>query len=129
MMDITISQVTFREITPIIPYIKQAKMKIGYTENTSWIAAKNGDELVGVVGYTVYPEVILYRTDFVKRNYRGRGIYKLLFAERDRLVSKLGSKTVIAYCTKYSLGYYLNNGFKEIRKLKKVTYVERVKPI
>lgn len=126
-MDITICQVSFREITPIIPYIKKAKMKVRYTENTNWIAAKYGDELVGVVAYTIYPNVILYRTDFVKRKYRKQGIYKQLFAERDRLVAELESKKVIAYCTRYSLDHYLNNGFEAIRKKKKVTYVERVR--
>ena len=57
--------------------------------------------------------VIRYQGAFVKKQYRFKGIYKLLFEKRDQYVKNLRKKFMVeSYCRKSSVNLFLKNGFE-----------------
>lgn len=124
-MEITISQMTFDEISPIVPYVLRGNMRVRNTENTIWFGARYGEEIVGIVSCVMKGTYVYYNTDFVRKEFRGKGIYIRLFQERDKYVATLNTKLIKAKCTPYSLRQYLKNGFKETGRRKSLTYVEK----
>ncbi|MEC1524055.1 GNAT family N-acetyltransferase [Neobacillus niacini] len=125
MMNITISLMTFHEISPIVPYVLRGNMRIRNTENTIWFGAKYGEEIVGIVSCVIKETFVYYNTDFVRKEFRGKGIYKRLFEERDKYVETLNKNLIKAKCTPYSLRLYLKNDFVATGKRKSITYVEK----
>jgi hypothetical protein len=124
-MDITISKMTFEEIAPIIPFVRKGNMRIRDTVNTVWFGAKWGEELVGIVSCVINRNFVYYNTDFVKKEFRKKGIYRLLFEERDKYVSTLQMNLIKAKCTPFSLRHFLKNGFVETGRRKSITFVEK----
>jgi GNAT superfamily N-acetyltransferase len=125
ILDITISQMTFDEISPIVPYVLRGNMRVRNTEKTIWFGARLGEEIVGIVSCVVKETFVYYNTDFVRKEYRGKGIYNRLFEERDKYVATLNTNLIKAKCTPYSVRHYLKNGFVETGKRKSLTYVEK----
>ena len=125
MNELTVSRMSFEEVAPIVPYVLKARMRVRNTENTVWFGAKIGDEVVGVVTCVLRRAYVYYNTDFVRHEYRKKGIYTRLFEERDKYVATLNTKLIKAKCTPYSLRQYLKNGFEETGKRKSLTYVEK----
>lgn len=57
--------------------------------------------------------VIRFQGAFVKKKYRFKGIYKLLYAKRDQYVNNLKKKFIVeSYCRKSSINLFLQNGFE-----------------
>jgi predicted GNAT family acetyltransferase len=77
------------------------------------------DILVGIVSYVEHKSVIYLCHAFVKDEYRGRGIYKMLWNYRDAKI-KESDKVVYAHCNVDSLKYFINNGFSIEKALFKV---------
>jgi hypothetical protein len=125
MMEITISQMTFDEISPIVPYVLRGNMRVRNTENTIWFGARYGNEIVGIVSCVRKETFVYYNTDFVRKEFRGKGIYIRLFEERDKYVATLNTNLIKAKCTPYSVSHYLKNGFTETGKRKSITFVEK----
>jgi hypothetical protein len=125
IMEITISQMAFNEIDPIIPLVRKGNMRVRNTNQTVWFGAKVGEELVGIVSCVIYETYVFYNTDFVKKEYRKKGIYSRLFVERDKFVSGLDRNLIKAKCTPFSVNHYLKNGFVATGNRKSITFVER----
>lgn len=68
------------------------------------------DELVGIVSYVEHQSVIYLCHDFVKEEYRNRGVYKMLLNYRDSKI-KESDKTVYAHCNVNSLKHFINSGY------------------
>jgi hypothetical protein len=124
-LEISISQMTFNEIDPIIPFVRKGNMRVRNTNHTVWFGAKVGEELVGIVSCVIYETHIFYNTDFVKKEYRKKGIYSGLFTERDKFVAGLSRNLIKAKCTPFSVEQYLKNGFVATGKRKSITFVEK----
>ncbi|MEH7276677.1 GNAT family N-acetyltransferase [Neobacillus vireti] len=125
MEELTVSRMTFEEIAPIVPYVIKGRMRVRNTENTIWFGAKMGDEVVGIVSCVLRREYVYYNTDFVRKDYRSKGIYRRLFEERDKFVFTLNKDLIKAKCTPYSLNHYLKNGFIATAKGRSLTPVEK----
>jgi len=125
-LNLTVSQMSFEEIAPIVPIVRKGHMRVRNTERTIWFGAKIDDELVGIVSCVLYEEYIFYNTDFVKKEFRNQGIYRKLFEERDKYASTLKTKKIKAKCTPYSIRYYLKNGFTVTGMRKSITFVEKL---
>jgi hypothetical protein len=94
-------------------------------KNTKYITAIKNNRILGCVGYQKIGNTIRYKTDFTHPNYRGIGIYKQLFKERDNII---GNNKITAFCTSKSIGTFLNNGFGVQRVGKNgIKYVVRSK--
>ena len=76
-------------------------------------------QLVGVVSYVEHERVIYLCHAFVLSEYRGRGIYKMLWNYRSSKISGT-DKTVYAHCNVDSLKYFINNGYEIEKALFKV---------
>lgn len=125
MNELIVSRMSFEEIAPIVPYVLKARMRVRNTENTVWFGAKIGDEVVGVVTCVLRRAYVYYNTDFVRHEYRKKGIYTRLFEERDRYVLTLNRNLIKAKCTRNSLNHYLKNGFVATANGKSLTPVEK----
>jgi hypothetical protein len=68
------------------------------------------EELVGIVSYVEHPFVIYLCHDFVKEEFRNRGVYKMLLNYRDSLL-KESNKIVYAHCNTNSLKHFINSGY------------------
>jgi len=77
------------------------------------------DSLVGIVSYVEHPHHVYLGHAFVKEEYRGRGIYKLLWEYRNMKIRDLGKQTV-SHCNVSSLKHFLDNGYKIEKGLFKV---------
>lgn len=76
-------------------------------------------QLVGVVSYVEQEHVVYLCHAYVMPEYRGRGIYKMLWNYRDaRLRDSV--KTIYAHCNTDSLKYFINNGYSIEKALFKV---------
>ena len=77
-----------------------------------------------VINLSFLPDsVIKYEDSFVLPDYRGKGIYKMLFKKRDDYVNHhFKGYTIISYCKPTTLAYFKKQGFieKEI-----ITLVEK----
>jgi GNAT superfamily N-acetyltransferase len=122
---LTVSRMAFEEIAPIVSYIKETRMRVRNNENTVWFGAKIGDELVGVVSCVLRKAYVYYNTDFVRKEYRNKGIYARLFEERDKYVLTLNRDLIKAKCTRNSLNHYLKNGFVATGNGRSLTPVEK----
>jgi hypothetical protein len=125
MDKLTVSRMPYEEISPIVPYVKETRMRVRNNENTVWFGAKLGDELVGVVSCVLRQAYVYYNTDFVRKEYRNKGIYARLFEERDKYVLTLNRDLIKAKCTRNSLNHYLKNGFVATGNGKSLTPVEK----
>lgn len=77
-------------------------------DNTTYIWAYIDDILVWVVWRRKVWKNIRYKTDYVKKEYRWKWIYKLLFQYRDHICKW---HEVNAFCTEKSIHTYLKNWF------------------
>lgn len=88
-----------------------------------WVAICDNKE-VGWCNLSFLPDsVIKYEDSFVLPDYRGKGIYKMLFKKRDDYVNHhFKGYTIISYCKPTTLAYFKKQGFieKEI-----ITLVEK----
>jgi hypothetical protein len=84
---------------------------------TKYVGVYNYHHIVGFAGWMVVGKKIRYKSAYVFHNFRGKGLYRMLWDHRERVVSEYmkqhGMKEITAYCTKYSLPMFLKNGFKK----------------
>lgn len=93
-------------------------------DGTALIGAYDGARILGVVGYKTMGRVLRYKTDWVHPNYRGQGIYRLLWYTREAACED--AKHVTAFCTPMSLPMYLSHGFTAVRTTSTgITFVRR----
>lgn len=93
---------------------KANKEGVVMDNSTTYLAFFVNGMPVGFVGWMHVLGSLRYKSDWLMPEWRGQGIYKLLFAERDKILS--AQEDITAYCTQMSLPVYLANGF-EVQKV------------
>lgn len=80
---------------------------------TKYLCYMNGIHPVAIVGWQVIKDGhIRFKTDYVRPNFRGKGLYSALWEYRMNLIFKeYNPHTITAYCTEMSLPKYLKEGF------------------
>ena len=77
-------------------------------DKTEYLGAYLDDELIGVVGWQeISTTHIRYKTDYVKKRFRGKKIYTHLWKSRDFAIFIGNYKVISAYCTPLSINQYL----------------------
>ena len=96
-------------------------------KNTKYLTWLNGIHPVAVVGYmNMKSGHIRLKTDYVRPQFRGQGIYSELFKSRLILIfMTLKPKVLTAYCTPMSLPKYLKEGFVAMSERNGITYVKK----
>jgi hypothetical protein len=77
------------------------------------------NEIAGIVSYVEHDYVIYLCHDYVKEEYRMRGIYKLLCDYRESIL-KDSNKDIYAHCNLNSIKNFMNMGYKIDKALFKV---------
>lgn len=89
-------------------------------ENHTWVLAYNDSKLVGFCAYVEKKSHIALQHDYVSEGYRNNGIYNQMFNKRLESCSGL----IKAAATKKSIGTFIRNGFKVVRKTRNYYFVE-----
>ena len=94
---------------------------------TKYLAFMNGIHPVGIVGYfDMGNGHVRLKTDYVRENFRGQGVYSNLFTSRLILIFReLNVSVLTAYCTPMSLPKYLKEGFVAMSERNGITYVKK----
>lgn len=98
---------------------------VGFSPRSVYVAARDGDKVVGAAGYLKRGAVIELCSAVVLPEYRHRGIYSQLFRFRSQLIAKIPHRKEVAFCTKYSLGRLMAEGFSIVREYRISTKVEK----
>lgn len=129
MKGISIKRVHYSEIKPLVPLAEKERTTMANPHGAHWFGAFNGDEVVGcccaVMGKGITARL---KSDFVKEEYRGKGIYRRLFAARYNHAMCKGYMKFTAFCTPLSIGIYIEYGFKASERSRKgsdIVFVHR----
>lgn len=84
-----------------------------YEEGSNYLAAYIEDTLAGIVGWNVRSGQIYCCHAYVKAEFRKTGIYGMLVARRDAILTeKYRNYIAIAHCNESSLNTMLANGYQ-----------------
>lgn len=119
-----IREITRQELMTL-SCLRAERVDVKWNGNTKYIGAFVNGKLVGVVGCQRMSRTLLrYKTDGVLPEYRGRGIYTILWRAREEMFNT-GIESVTAFCTEKSLPCYLAHGFKPQSVRNGITFVKR----
>lgn len=99
-------------------YLRKERVAIKkYDKKTHYLCIMDGIRLVGV---TAWQELgtnhIRLKTSYIKKQYRGQGLYSMLWKARMEKIFAMYSPAVMsAYCTPMSLPKFIKEGFIVIR--------------
>lgn len=103
-------------------YKKDAKKDGIDLLNINYIGYKENNVLYGFVGYSVSSKnKAIMRCDWVRKEYRKKGVYLTLVNYRIDLLKRIGFKKLEINCNKLSLPFHINNGAKVVKKFKHST--------
>ena len=116
--NLTIRSAIFTEIQPFVKWATREKLV--FAKNTSYIVVvSEGGAIIAICGLLLYSNKVVFKNDYVLPEYRGQGLWGLMFNTRRAIVSKIdGLKWIEATCTPLSLPLYLQKGFDIIEKYK-----------
>lgn len=122
-MKLRVEKTVFDKVIPLIRLGKKERVTFDNPSGSSWWIAIDDDidQVVGCVCSVEKGNITRFKSDFVLREYRGKGVYKILFSER---LLETKSLKITAFCTHFSLPTYLNNGFAPVSKNRDITFVE-----
>lgn len=107
---------TFEDIKHLVAKANKESVSVKKDDKTTYITAFLNGEIIGFVGYMEIKDAIRYKSDYVIPICRGKGIYHLLWDERDKIIrSKYGEVEKTAFCTPKSINTYLKNGFEKVK--------------
>jgi GNAT superfamily N-acetyltransferase len=114
-MKLSIEKSTFKELEAIILLAGQDGMRVHDVPGSVWFCAKVDGEMAGFVSCYISERQgkAVFKSDYVRKEYRRRGIYRKLFEARLDYVKDFNVKKIKASCTKMSLGCFLAYGFKK----------------
>ena len=102
-----------------IPFVEDIECKqlgIIFKPDIKYIAAILNGEVVGVVGCKVYKNKYKFTNAFVRKDFRHKGIYRQLNAERRNYCSE--KKPIEANCTINSVSFHVKRGAKILKVFK-----------
>lgn len=115
-----IKPVSHTDIYPYRNYLRKEHVALSDNSQTHYIGIFTNDQLIGFAGWMINNNSLRFKTDWINNNYRGNGLYKVLFIERIKIVEILSFKIITAFCTQLSLPTYLKFGFEKVdRKVRK----------
>lgn len=109
---LTITQISFEQIETYKSVVKKERVTLDNPPEAVWFGAHQNNELVGFAAAVIKKKSARLKSDYVFKEYRGKGIYNELFKHRLQYVKEQNVKTVTAFCTKLSLGTFMRYGFK-----------------
>lgn len=113
---VEIKMTTFEDIKHLASKANKENVAVKKDDKTKYIAAFLNGEIIGFVGFMEIKDTIRYKSDYIIPFCRGKGIYHLLWEERDKVVkNKYGEVEKTAFCTPKSINTYLKNGFEKVK--------------
>jgi hypothetical protein len=115
--------ISLKDIEPLLLIAKKDGLFFNKSTNIYFGYYLNGN-LVGFCGLYTTKKTAILKNDFVLKDYRNKGIYKMLNEFRFNYINTLGFKYVEANVTKYSLDFHLKNGAEIVKKYKCCTKIK-----
>lgn len=78
-----------------------------YGNTAIYIGAFVENKIIGVCGYIIKKDKIEFVNDVVSLDYRNKGIYSILWKERQCRIKNIPHKKEYAYSTKMSIDKYI----------------------
>lgn len=96
-------------------------------DKTLYLSCEIEENPVAIVGWQlINKEHIRFKTDYVTKPFRGKGLYSDLWEQRMFIILQHKPKVISAYCTPMSLPKYIKEGFKAQSVNKQgITYVKK----
>lgn len=115
-MNISIETSTFKELEPLILLAGKDGMRVHDVPGSVWFCARVDGEMAGFVSCYIREKQgkAVFKSDYVRGEYRRKGIYRKLFEKRLDYVKNFNVRKIKASCTKMSLECFLSYGFKKI---------------
>jgi GNAT superfamily N-acetyltransferase len=120
---VTISPCTLAELAQ---YQDQAvKEHLGFLPETDYFIMRNEDgETLGFCGVTFYRHKVIFKSDYVLPEFRGNGLWQLMFNYRKMLAEAIPTiKYIEATCTAMSIGLYRKQGAVDVKHFIRFTKV------
>lgn len=115
--------IEFKNIEPLVLIAK--KDGLFFNKSTNIYFGYYKDEiLIGFCGLYCTKKTAILKNDFVLKDYRNKGIYKMLNEFRFNYIIKLGFKNIEGNMTDCSLNFHLKNGAKIVKKYKCCTKIK-----
>lgn len=111
-----IKKIDYSQLEDLIPLAK--KDGITYLEECEFLGYYQDFELVATVGWTKHKNKFVLRNDYVKKEYRRKGIYRTLNQTRLTLLQNFGIKILEIRCTPMSYELHREMGAVPIKKYK-----------
>ena len=112
-----------------------AKEGVSFTnnENCTWFIVTKGFEIIACCSLMhVSDEICRFKSDFVRKDWRGKGLYDIMFKQRDEYAEEKGYVRATAFSSQDSRSTFLRHGFTMVGKHKdddpqdgQVIYMER----
>ncbi|MCA1057186.1 GNAT family N-acetyltransferase [Rossellomorea aquimaris] len=127
-MVVSIERSSFKELEPVISMAIRDGMRVKDVPGSVWFCARVDGEIAGFVSCYIRTKhgKAVFKSDYVREEFRRKGIYRLLFEKRLEYIKDFEEVHVIkASCTKMSLSCFLSYGFeKKASRSRKYTDVE-----
>ena len=124
-LSMLIKVIDFKEIKPFKSIAAKERVTLENPPEAVWFGAYEGEELVGFNCSVIKNGTARYKSDYVLKAYRGKGIYNDLFAFRLAHSANRGVLKATAFCTPMSIGTFMRYGF--VPKSKKIDIIFVVK--
>jgi GNAT superfamily N-acetyltransferase len=109
----------------MVPYIPEAKRAgICFAGKTTYYGYFCNDELAGFCGLLFYSNKVVIKSIYVRFEYRGRGIFKMLLSHLVDTSIAREYRIAEATCTEMSIREFLSRGFVAVKRFKKYTKVK-----
>lgn len=115
--------IPFDEVQSFKSIVTKERVTLENPPEAVWFGAYIKDELVGFNCSVIKNGTARYKSDYVLKAHRGKGVYNTLFAYRLAHSRSRSVKKATAFCTPMSIGTFLRYGFVPKSKKNDIVFV------
>jgi len=122
---ISIKQITHEQAVSIFQKPAAREDMAGWSEKAIYYAVIVNGVYAGVSSIQYWSTKVKFNNHYVFPEYRGNGLFKMMFDYIMLEAKKSKGKYIEATCTSMSIDYYVKNGFEVIKEFKKFYGVKK----
>jgi predicted GNAT family acetyltransferase len=125
MNEIRIVSVTYEEAFARFEKIASKEDMAGWSKNAQYYYVLFAEQIAGVSSIQYYAPKVKFNNHYVYKEYRGKGLFKVMFHFLMEKAIESKRKVIEATCTEMSVDYYLKNGFEVVKEYKRFYAVKK----
>ena len=115
--------IDFQDVKPFKSMVAKERVTLENPPEAVWFGAYDGDELIGFNCSVIRNKTARYKSDYVLKAHRGKGVYNNLFEFRLAHSQNRGVRKATAFCTPMSVGTFMRYGFVPRNKKGDIVFV------